>query len=462
MEVHEVLMAAINSAVDCDYPSSSLSIFLSFDGDQEDELYLQTLEKLGVPLSVGSCPPSINVTYRSVNITVSRFPHGGKRHCQKQTFKLIDKAYHEYSKQSDNLFILFMDSDCILDTLCIQNFVYEMEFEPGNKQKILAMTGVVTSTTDKGSLLTSVQDMEYIYNQLFERVIESGCGAVTCLPGALTILRFSALRRMAKYYFADKAEQCPSLFDYGKCHLGEDRWLTNLLMIAANERYQIQMCTGAICKTEAVQTYHDLLKQRRRWFLGFITNEVCLLTDIRLWRRYTILCVYRLMQITVQTTSLLFFIMLLSIIATEGKATEGRITNWLVGLVAVSPGLNWLLMLYFGLKLGQFKTCLYPIIFIVNPILNWLYIVYGISTARQRTWGGPRVDAGQSEAGTIAQQAIKEAEDTSGNHAIPGTFKPVANTLARICHIRASLLQVAAEAHVYAERYLHLKPPTII
>ena len=31
---------------------------------------------------------------------------------------------------------------------------------------------------------------------------------------------------MAKYYFADKAEQCDDLFDYGKCHLGEDRWLT--------------------------------------------------------------------------------------------------------------------------------------------------------------------------------------------------------------------------------------------
>ena len=138
--------------------------------------------------------------------------------------------------------------------------------------------------------------LHQVHGQLFERSVESGCGAVTCLPGALTILRFSAFRRMAKYYFADKAEQCDDLFDFGKCHLGEDRWLTHLFMIGAKQRYQIQMNTGAFCKTEAVQTFKSLLKQRRRWFLGFITNEACMLTDIRLWKRYPLLVLIRLVR----------------------------------------------------------------------------------------------------------------------------------------------------------------------
>jgi chitin synthase len=60
------------------------------------------------------------------------------------------------------------------------------------------------------------------------------------------MLRFSAFRKMAKYYFADKAEQCDDLFDYGKCHLGEDRWLTHLFMIGA--KYQIQLCTELSAK----------------------------------------------------------------------------------------------------------------------------------------------------------------------------------------------------------------------
>lgn len=421
-EIPEVLLTAIDSIVDGDYPPSCLHIFLSFDGADEDELYLKTIESLGVPLSLESYPMSLDVVYRGMRITVSRFPHGGKRHCQKRTFKLIDKIYEAYLKRNDNLFILFIDSDCILDKVCIQNFVYEMELKPGSKRNMLAMTGVITSTAKQQTLITLLQDIEYIHGQLFERSVESACGSVTCLPGALTILRFSAFRKMAKYYFADKAEQCDDLFDYGKCHLGEDRWLTHLFMIGAKERYQIGLCTGAFCKTEAVLNYRSLLKQRRRWFLGFITNEVCMLTDIRLWKRYPILCLVRFMQNTIRTTALLFFIMVLSLITTTQKVSQLP-----VGFIAVSLGLNWALMFYFGLKLKRYKALLYPLMFVLNPFFNWVYMVYGIFTAGQRTWGGPRADAGTADVSKTAQQVIEEAEERGDDLAvIPETFKPAA------------------------------------
>jgi chitin synthase len=421
-EKAEILIKAVDSVVDCDYPPSCIHVFLSFDGDQEDELYLNTIEKLGVPLSLDTYPRSIDVTYRTARVTVSRFPHGGKRHCQKATFKLIDKVYTEYLKRNDNLFILFIDSDCILDRVCLQNFIYDMEMSPGNSRDMLAMTGVITSTTKKHSLITLLQDMEYIHGQLFERTVESGCGAVTCLPGALTMLRFSAFRRMAKYYFADKAEQCEDLFDYGKCHLGEDRWLTHLFMIGAKKRYQIQMCTSAFCKTEAVQTFKSLVKQRRRWFLGFITNEVCMLTDVRVWRRYPILAMIRFMQNTIRTTALLFFVMVISIVSTSKK-----ITDLPVGFIGISLGLNWLLMIYFGAKLKRYKIWAYPLMFVVNPFFNWWYMVYGIFTAGQRTWGGPRADAGAADPTTTPQQVIEKA-DAAGDelNVVPETFKPAA------------------------------------
>ncbi|KAI1266070.1 family 2 glycosyltransferase [Xylariaceae sp. FL1019] len=421
-EEPDILITAINSVVDCDYPPSCIHVFLSFDGDQEDELYLSTIENLGVPLTLESYPKSIDVSYRAARITVSRFPHGGKRHCQKSTFKLIDKVYKEYLKRNDNLFILFIDSDCILDRVCLQNFVYDMELSPGNSRDMLAMTGVITSTTKKHSVITLLQDMEYIHGQLFERTVESGCGAVTCLPGALTMLRFSAFRRMAKYYFADKAEDCEDLFDFAKSHLGEDRWLTHLFMIGAKKRYQIQMCTSAFCKTEAVQTVKSLIKQRRRWFLGFITNEVCMLTDWRLWKRYPILLIVRFMQNTIRTTALLFFILVLSLIT-----TTMRVDQLPVGFIAISLGLNWLLMVYFGWKLKRFKIWLYPVMFILNPFFNWYYMVYGIFTAGQRTWGGPRADAATADSNTTPQQAIEQAEKTGDDlNVVPETFKPAA------------------------------------
>lgn len=123
------------------------------------------------------------------------------------------------------------------------------------------------------------------------------------------------------------------------------------------------MNTGAFCKTEAVQTFKSLLKQRRRWFLGFITNEVCMLTDVRLWRRYPLLLVIRLAQNTIRTTALLFFILVISLLTTSQKIT------------AVSLGLNWVLMIYFAAKLGRYKVVLYPLMFVVNPAFNWLYMV---------------------------------------------------------------------------------------
>ncbi|KAL3449433.1 chitin synthase-domain-containing protein [Aspergillus insuetus] len=405
-ETPEVLIKAVDSVVDSDYPGCCIHVFLSYDGHFVDEPYLQVINHLGIPISLQNYPQSIDVTYKGARITVSRFKHGGKRHCQKQTFRLIDKVYAEYLKQHDSLFLLFIDSDCMLDRFCLQNFMYDMELKPGSKHNMLAMAGIITSTTEKNSLITVLQDMEYMHGQLFERSVESGCGAVTCLPGALTMLRFSAFRKMAKFYFADKAEQCEDLFDYGKCYLGEDRWLTHLFMIGARKRYQIQMCTTAFCKTEAVQTFSSLLKQRRRWFLGYITNEVCMLTDVRLWRRYPLLCLVRLLQNTIRTTALLFFILLIAIIT-----SSRRVDDLPVGFVVISLGLNYTLMFYFGLKLKRYKAWLYPLMFIMNPFFNWLYMVYGIFTAGHRTWGGPRTDATRADEHTTPAQAARQAEE---------------------------------------------------
>lgn len=259
---------------------------------------------------------------------------------------------------------------------------------------------------------------------------------------------------MAKYYFSHKAEQCDDLFDFGKCHLGEDRWLTHLFMIGAKERYQIQMNTGAFCKTEAVQTFKSLLKQRRRWFLGFITNEACMLTDIRLWRRYPLLILIRLAQNTIRTTALLFFIMVISLLTGSQK-----IANLPVGFIAVSLGLNWVLMLYFGARLGRYKIMLYPLMFVVgfdagqhepettanhhkvNPFFNWLYMVYGIFTAGQRTWGGPRADAGKADAKTTPEQAIEKAKAQGDElNVVPETFKPALEAVTHRRPFHAPLL----------------------
>lgn len=52
-------------------------------------------------------------------------------------------------------------------------------------------------------------------------------------------------------------------------------------------------------------------------------------------------------------------------------------------------------------------------------------MVYGIFTAGQRTWGGPRADAGAADSQTTPQQAIEIAKATGDElNVIPETFKP--------------------------------------
>ncbi|KAF8862089.1 hypothetical protein BDZ45DRAFT_549616, partial [Acephala macrosclerotiorum] len=116
------------SVFDSDYPH----VFLSFDGDEEDENYLNTIEDLGIPLSLDMYPKPIDVLYKSIDITVSRFPYGGEIHCLKATLKLIEQVHPKYQQHQFNRLILFIDSNCVLDRNCLQKFVNDKVVRPAS------------------------------------------------------------------------------------------------------------------------------------------------------------------------------------------------------------------------------------------------------------------------------------------------------------------------------------------
>lgn len=67
---------------------------------------------------------------------------------------------------------------------------------------------------------------------------------------------------------------------------------------------------------------------------------------------------------------------------------------------------------------------MYPVMFVINPFMNWIYMVYGIFTAGQRTWGGPRADAGKADEKTTATEAIAKAEAAGDDlNVVPETFR---------------------------------------
>ncbi|KAF9109106.1 hypothetical protein BGX27_007986 [Mortierella sp. AM989] len=391
-ELPEVLHAAICSAIDGDYPKEHLHIFISFDNDATSELYRALIRNLGVPADGEYYPPVLDLYFRGVQITVSRFPHGGKRLTQKKTFGLINSIYKEYPDKTDHLFVLFIDSDIILPASTIANFVWDMELKP-NSKNLLAMTGVITVTTKEDiTFLNLLQDIEYVHGQFIGRAIESAVGGCVTLPGALTIFRYSAFLESYDEYFADRSVS--DLWDFGRSHLGEDRYLTHLLMTKAVQPKLIQFCHRATCKTEPVREWRNLMKQRRRWFLGFLTNEGALLSDPHLWWKYPWLLSFRLIQDIVTGTSMVSFIT----VAAVASGMQNWSPIWL-GLLVAYFCLNWGLMLVYGVWLGRYKAMFYPLMFFVGPFVSWFLLVYGVITANERTWGGPRADAAAKKEG---------------------------------------------------------------
>ncbi|KAF9164822.1 hypothetical protein BGX21_000785 [Mortierella sp. AD011] len=406
-ELPEVLHVAICSAIDGDYPKEHLHIFISFDNDAISDLYRALIRNLGIPADGDYYPPVLDLYFRGVQITVSRFPHGGKRLTQKKTFGLINSIYKEYPDKTDHLFVLFIDSDIVLPASTIANFVWDMELKP-NSKNLLAMTGVITVTTKEDiTFLNLLQDIEYVHGQFIGRAIESAVGGCVTLPGALTIFRYSAFLESYDEYFAERSVS--DLWDFGRSHLGEDRYLTHLLMTKAARPKLIQFCHRATCKTEPVREWRNLMKQRRRWFLGFLTNEGAFLSDPHLWRKYPWLLSFRLVQDIVTGTSMVSYITIVAI----ALGMQHWSPIWL-GLLVSYFFLNWGLMFTYGVWLGRYKALFYPLMFFVGPFVSWFLLVTGVMTANERTWGGPRADAAKKD-GDEEHGAVNDDHGNSGH-----------------------------------------------
>lgn len=46
---------------------------------------------------------------------------------------MINRLYEKYLERQDDVYLLFIDSDCILDKYCVQNFMYDMVSIPKQK-----------------------------------------------------------------------------------------------------------------------------------------------------------------------------------------------------------------------------------------------------------------------------------------------------------------------------------------
>ena len=163
-------------------------------------------------------------------------------------------------------------------------------------KKLLGVCGETSIANAKQSIITMMQVYEYFISHHLAKAFESLFGSVTCLPGCFTMyvssLLLQALQLTSNSYSRYRLRSPDThkpLFiaqqvidDYSEnrvdtlhmknlLHLGEDRYLTTLLLKHFSN-YKTQFVRDAHAYTVAPDEWSVLLSQRRRWINSTIHN----------------------------------------------------------------------------------------------------------------------------------------------------------------------------------------------
>jgi chitin synthase len=143
--------------------------------------------------------------------------------------------------------------------------------------RLIGACGETALTNAKSSFVTMIQVYEYYISHNLAKAFESLFGSVTCLPGCFTMYRIRAAesgkplfvsREVVEAYATIRVD---TLHTKNLLHLGEDRYLTTLL-IKHHSKYKTKYLFNAHAWTIAPDTWKVFLSQRRRWINSTVHN----------------------------------------------------------------------------------------------------------------------------------------------------------------------------------------------
>jgi cellulose synthase/poly-beta-1,6-N-acetylglucosamine synthase-like glycosyltransferase len=371
------LLKTIQSIINLNYPKHLMHLYLSFDeGIPENDQFnsegcIELMKYYHIDIS--NTNYRIDLNDSGLPISFCRFTHGGKKSTQASAFREIEKNNLHLA---DSL-IFFIDSDVILHKDSLSQFTFHME----NYNKS-GLTGLITCiNSEKPNLLSFYQDAEYISSQILWKNFETYLGSTSCLPGAFTILKYSFLKKVSSVYF--NSNTYIDCGDYNRFYLGEDRYLTHLLMEI--EPRQLGFCKLAKCKTYAPKTISELLKQRRRWYLGHLFNEIWIISSIKLWKYYPLFSLCNLLN-NIRNSSLYIYLLYFVIVTNLIIYDIYYLFIFIIPLIIM-----YIFMILYSFGIQRLRVSLsYLLILVFQPLFSMLFMYYSIYTINQTGWGGIR------------------------------------------------------------------------
>ncbi|KAI8988510.1 chitin synthase [Mycotypha africana] len=170
-------------------------------------------------------------------------------------------------------FVLMVDAD----TEVLPTSLNKMVACFVNDSKIVGLCGETMLSNEKDTWVTMIQVYEYYISHHLAKAFESLFGSVTCLPGCFCMYRVRSSKRnqpllVSNEVISDYAENnVNTLHKKNLLHLGEDRYLTTLIL-KHFPNYKTKFTPDAACMTNAPDQWPILLSQRRRWINSTVHN----------------------------------------------------------------------------------------------------------------------------------------------------------------------------------------------
>ncbi|KAF2479615.1 chitin synthase 5 [Neohortaea acidophila] len=224
---------------------------------------------------------------------VSRPGNRGKRDSQLLLMRFLNRVHYnlpmsplelELHHQIRNVigvnptfyeFLLQIDADTVVAPDAATRMVAALL----NDVRIIGVCGETALSNAKTSMITMMQVYEYYISHNLTKAFESLFGSVTCLPGCFSMFRIRAAETgkplfVSREVVEDYAEiRVDTLHTKNLLHLGEDRYLTTLLL-KHHPKYKTKYTMRAEAWTIAPESWSVFLSQRRRWINSTVHNLI--------------------------------------------------------------------------------------------------------------------------------------------------------------------------------------------
>lgn len=224
---------------------------------------------------------------------VSRPGNRGKRDSQMVIMRFLNRVHYnhpmsplelEMHHQIRNIigvnptfyeFMLQIDADTVVApdsaTRMVAAFLHDT--------RLIGVCGETSLTNGKASFVTMIQVYEYYISHNLTKAFESLFGSVTCLPGCFTMYRIRAAETGKPLFVSKEIIEAYSnirvdtLHMKNLLHLGEDRFLTTLLL-KFHSKYKTKYIFNAHAWTIAPDSWSVFMSQRRRWINSTVHNLI--------------------------------------------------------------------------------------------------------------------------------------------------------------------------------------------